>query len=50
MIGGKQECLDRIERYTQAGVTHFIFMSVRPWVPDEISRYAEEVIAAVRAC
>jgi F420-dependent oxidoreductase-like protein len=49
MIGGKQECLDKIERYSKAGVTHFIFISVRHFLVDEISRYAEEVIAAVRS-
>ena len=29
MIGDKQECLDTVERYRKAGVTHFIFMTVR---------------------
>lgn len=46
IIGGKQECLDKIEAYTKVGVTHFIFVSVRPFVTEEICRFAEEVISA----
>lgn len=48
MIGGKQECLDTVERYRKAGVTHFIFMQMAPFQVDEIQRFAEEVIPAVR--
>jgi F420-dependent oxidoreductase-like protein len=48
MIGDKQECLDKIELYRRAGVTHFIFMLREPFAPDEISRYADEVIASAR--
>lgn len=48
MIGDKQECLDTIERYTKAGVTHFIFMTFAPFFLDEIQGFAEEVIPAVR--
>ncbi len=48
MMGGKQECLDRIEQYTDAGVTHFIFMLPAPYFPDEVQAFAEEVIPAVR--
>jgi F420-dependent oxidoreductase-like protein len=48
MIGQKQECLDTIERYTRAGVTHFIFMTFVPYFEDEIQGFAEEVIPAVR--
>jgi F420-dependent oxidoreductase-like protein len=49
MIGEKQECLDCVERYASAGVTHFIFMTMTPFQPDEIQAFAEEVIPAVRA-
>ena len=48
MIGDKQECLDCVERYVSAGVTHFIFMTFAPYMPDEIQAFAEEVIPAVR--
>jgi alkanesulfonate monooxygenase SsuD/methylene tetrahydromethanopterin reductase-like flavin-dependent oxidoreductase (luciferase family) len=48
MIGDQQECLDTIERYRKAGVTHFIFMTFTPYFLDEIQGFAEEVIAAVR--
>ena len=49
MIGEKQECLDCVERYVSAGVTHFIFMTMTPYQLDEIQAFAEEVIPAVRA-
>jgi F420-dependent oxidoreductase-like protein len=48
MIGDKQECLDTIERYTKAGVTHFIFMMMAPYQPEDVERFATEVIPAVR--
>jgi len=48
MIGSKQECLDTIERYGKAGVTHFIFMMMAPYFPDELQKFAEEVIPAAR--
>jgi F420-dependent oxidoreductase-like protein len=48
MIGGTQECLDTVERYRAAGVTHFIFMTFAPYFVDEIQAFAEEVIPAVR--
>jgi len=48
MIGERQECLDTIERYTRAGVTHFIFMLFAPFFPDEIQAFAEDVVPAVR--
>jgi len=49
MIGDRQECLDTIERYTRAGITHFIFMIFAPYFPDEIQGFAEEVLPAVRS-
>jgi alkanesulfonate monooxygenase SsuD/methylene tetrahydromethanopterin reductase-like flavin-dependent oxidoreductase (luciferase family) len=48
MIGDKQECLDTIERYTKAGVTHFIFMLFAPYMLDELQAFAEDVIPSVR--
>jgi F420-dependent oxidoreductase-like protein len=48
MIGDKQECLDTIDRYVKAGVTHFIFMVFAPYFVDEIQAFAEEVVPAVR--
>jgi F420-dependent oxidoreductase-like protein len=48
MIGDKQECLDTIERYARAGVTHFIFMLFAPFFADEIRAFAEEVVPAAR--
>jgi len=48
MIGDKQECLDTVARYVEAGVTHFIFMVFAPYFMDEIQGFAEEVIPAAR--
>jgi len=49
MIGGTEECLDTVDRYASAGVTHFIFMLIAPYHPDELQAFAEEVIPAARA-
>jgi F420-dependent oxidoreductase-like protein len=48
MIGQREECLDTVDRYARAGVTHFIFMLFVPFFEDEIQAFAEEVIPAVR--
>ena len=48
MIGGKQECLDTIERYVRAGVTHFIFSSLPPYFMEEFQGFAEDVVPAAR--
>lgn len=48
MIGDKTECLETIDRYTRAGVTHFIFMMFAPYFLDEIQGFAEDVIPQVR--
>jgi F420-dependent oxidoreductase-like protein len=48
MIGDKEECFETIDRYAQAGVTHFIFMTFVPYNEDEIQRFAEEVMPAAR--
>ncbi len=44
IIGGKQECIDTIERFAKAGVTHFIFMQGPLTAEDELQAFAEEVI------
>ncbi|MGO9449894.1 MAG: LLM class F420-dependent oxidoreductase [Candidatus Binataceae bacterium] len=49
MIGGKVECMDTIERYTKAGVTHFIFMALAPYFPEDFQRFAEDVMPAFRS-
>ena len=50
MIGGKDECLDKIEQYRKAGVTHFIFSMRWPViVDDEFEAFAEEIIPAARS-
>ena len=48
LIGDKQECLDTIERYTKAGITHFILLARAPYNLEEFQRFAEEVIPAFR--
>lgn len=49
IIGSKQECVDKIEGFIKAGVTHFIFMGVFGMiVEDELQAFAEEVIPAFR--
>ena len=49
MIGAREECLATIDCYLKVGVTHFIFTLPRPFFPDEVQRFAEEVIPAVRS-
>jgi F420-dependent oxidoreductase-like protein len=48
MIGDRDECLGTVERFVQAGVTHFIFMLFAPYFTDEVQAFAEEVIPAAR--
>jgi F420-dependent oxidoreductase-like protein len=48
MIGERQECLDTVERYVRAGVTHFIFMLFAPYAVDEVQAFVEEVVPAAR--
>jgi len=48
MLGDKQECLDTVERYVKAGVTHFIFMMIAPYDLDGLQAFAEEVMPAAR--
>ncbi|MDO8434822.1 MAG: LLM class F420-dependent oxidoreductase [Candidatus Binatus sp.] len=49
MIGSRDECLETIDRYTKAGVTHFIFMMMAPYFIDDVQRFAEEVIPAFKS-
>jgi alkanesulfonate monooxygenase SsuD/methylene tetrahydromethanopterin reductase-like flavin-dependent oxidoreductase (luciferase family) len=50
MIGGKDECLDKIAQYAKVGVTHFIFNMRWPvLVEEEFQAYAEEVMPAATA-
>jgi alkanesulfonate monooxygenase SsuD/methylene tetrahydromethanopterin reductase-like flavin-dependent oxidoreductase (luciferase family) len=49
MIGSREECLETIDRYLRVGVTHFILTLPRPYYLDEVQRFAEEVIPAVRS-
>jgi alkanesulfonate monooxygenase SsuD/methylene tetrahydromethanopterin reductase-like flavin-dependent oxidoreductase (luciferase family) len=49
MIGSREECLDKVEAFVGAGVTHFIFMLMTPYFTDEIRSFAEEVAPAARA-
>jgi alkanesulfonate monooxygenase SsuD/methylene tetrahydromethanopterin reductase-like flavin-dependent oxidoreductase (luciferase family) len=45
IVGGKQECIERIEGYLKAGVTHFIFMHAPPITAEEdLQAFAEDVI------
>jgi len=48
MIGDQHECLNTIERYRKAGVTHFIFMAIAPFFLEDFQRFAEDVIPAFR--
>ena len=48
LVGGAQECLDTIEKYSKVGVTHFMFASVAPFELDEIRSFTQEVIPQVR--
>jgi len=49
IIGNKQECIDRIEEFIKAGVTHFLFMQLfGAIVEDEVQAFAEDVIPVFR--
>jgi alkanesulfonate monooxygenase SsuD/methylene tetrahydromethanopterin reductase-like flavin-dependent oxidoreductase (luciferase family) len=50
IIGSKQECVDKIERFIKAGVTHFIFMHVPPMTAeDDIQAFAEDIMPQFRS-
>jgi F420-dependent oxidoreductase-like protein len=48
MIGSREECIDTVERYSRAGVTHFIFMLFTPYFLEDIQGFAEEVVPHFR--
>jgi F420-dependent oxidoreductase-like protein len=48
MVGGKDECLERIAAYQEVGVTRFLFMSFAPYNTDEMQAFMEEVAPAAR--
>ncbi len=48
MIGSRDQCLDLIGRYVNAGITHFIFLVSPANVNDEFERFAQEVIPEFR--
>jgi alkanesulfonate monooxygenase SsuD/methylene tetrahydromethanopterin reductase-like flavin-dependent oxidoreductase (luciferase family) len=48
MIGSRDECLETIDAFTRAGVTHFIFMGMAPYPVDELRAFAEEVMPLAR--
>ncbi len=49
MIGTRDECLEHISTYKDAGITHFIFMSMTPYATDQMQAFAEEVIPQAHA-
>lgn len=48
IIGGKDECLDTVDRYARCGITHFILIAARSLVPEELARFADDVMGAAR--
>lgn len=48
MIGSRDECLETVDAFTRAGVTHFIFMMMAPYPFEELEAFAEEVMPAAR--
>ena len=44
VIGSGEQCLDKIQRYIEAGITHFIFLVTPFNVEDEFQRFAEDII------
>jgi F420-dependent oxidoreductase-like protein len=48
MLGSTQRCLDTVERYRRAGVTHFIFLLMPPFDADAVQAFAEDVVPACR--
>ncbi|HEY2774268.1 MAG TPA: TIGR03560 family F420-dependent LLM class oxidoreductase [Candidatus Binatia bacterium] len=49
MIGGRDECLDKVAAYRAIGITHFVFMCFAPVFSDELQAFAEEVAPQARA-
>jgi len=50
MVGGKQECLDKVKAYAEIGVTHFILNAQWPILnDDEFQAFAEDVAPVARS-
>ncbi|HUA32816.1 MAG TPA: TIGR03560 family F420-dependent LLM class oxidoreductase [Candidatus Binataceae bacterium] len=50
IIGSKQECIDKLEGFIKAGVTHFIFMHSPPLSDEnDIQAFAEDVAPQFRS-
>jgi F420-dependent oxidoreductase-like protein len=49
LIGSVSQIRDRIDRYIEAGVTHFITLASAPFDLNSIRRFAEEIIPHYRA-
>ena len=50
IIGSKQECVDKLESYIKAGVSHFIFLHKPPLTSeDDIQAFAEDIIPQFRS-
>ena len=48
LAGSAAEVRDRIERFVEAGVTHFIMIANTPFNHDSLRRFAEEVMPSFR--
>lgn len=49
LVGSAGEVRERIERFIEAGVTHFIMIANTPFNHDSIRRFAEEVMPTFKA-
>jgi alkanesulfonate monooxygenase SsuD/methylene tetrahydromethanopterin reductase-like flavin-dependent oxidoreductase (luciferase family) len=50
IIGSKQECVDKLEGYIKAGVTHFIFLHNPLFTAEEdLQAFAEDIIPQFRS-
>jgi F420-dependent oxidoreductase-like protein len=50
IVGSKQECVDKIEQFVKAGVTHFIFMHNPAMTAEEdIQAFAEDIMPQFRS-
>jgi len=50
VIGSKQECVDKLEGYIKAGVTHFIFLHNPPITAEvDLQAFAEDIIPQFRS-
>ena len=49
MVGGREQCLEKIAQYLEAGATHLIFMLIAPYDHNQIRAFAEEVVPDARS-